>query len=205
MGRHTRLLAGVVAALALGAATGTASANRLSISSQSFRLNWAPATIAGQSGSGISVECNLTFEGSFQRTTTEKTVGQPLGDITRPTLGTCTGGSATLLSETLPWHITYEAFTGTLPNITGVVARFIGVSIGITDSGLPCLLRTEAEHPVSATAIRGEGSTVTGVRFDETDLIVGAGNFVCRMLRLNLSGTGRFLAANGEAFRYTLI
>lgn len=205
MGRSRHLLSTVVAALVLSVAASAASASRLSVSTQSFRFNWSSLAISGPSGSGYRVECAVTLEGSFHRSTTTKTAGQLLGYIARSTLGTCTGGTATLLAETLPWHITYQAFTGTLPNITGVVANFSGVSIGVTDAGIPCLLRTEPATPVSATAIREGGSTVTGVRLDETDLIPATGNIFCRTLRLNLSGTGRFLAANGEAFRYTLI
>ncbi len=203
MGHSRHLLASVVATLALSVAASTASAGRLSVSTQSFRLNWSSLAITSEGG---RVECGVTLEGTFHRETTAKTAGQLLGYIARPALGTpCTGGSATLLSETLPWHIRYESFTGTLPNITGVSAAFAGVSIGINKAGLVCLLRTEAAQPVSATAIREGGSTVTGVRLDETDLIPATGNVFCRSLRYSLSGTGRFLAATGASFRYTLI
>jgi hypothetical protein len=203
MGHSRHLLATVVVTLVLGVAVGSASANRLSVSTQSFRLNWSALAITSEAG---RVECSVTLEGTFHRETTAKTAGQLLGYILRPALGTpCTGGTATLLSETLPWHIRYESFTGNLPNITGVSAAFAGLAIGITKGGLPCLLRTEAAQPVSATAIREGGSTVTGVRLDETDLIPATGNVFCRTLRYSLSGTGRFLAANGASFRYSLI
>lgn len=205
MRRSGHLLVAALAALVLSAAASTTSANHLSISSQGFRLIWTPLTIAGQAESGFRVECNATLEGSFHRPTTEKFAGNLLGYIVRPSLESCVGGTATFLAETLPWHITYGAFTGSLPNITGVIADFSGVSVGASELGVPCLMRTEAAQPVSATAIRGESSTVTGVRLDETDLIPATGNFICRTLRMHLSGTGRFLTATGLAFRYILI
>jgi hypothetical protein len=202
MRRHA--LTGVLAAIALCVATSAASANNLRISEQSFRLTWSAATIAAQPEAGFRVECPLTLEGSFHSLSTEKVVGQLLGYIARTSLGTCTGGTGTALTETLPWHIRYEGFTGSLPNITGVSAAFSGLSLGVTKGGLPCLLRTDAEHLVSATAIRESLSTVTGVRFDETDVITGGTNVFCRMLRFSLSGTGRFLSGGGGAFRYVL-
>jgi hypothetical protein len=199
------LLAGLVATATMAAA-GTASANRFSVSSLEFRLVWTPVTISDP-GTGVRVECNLTLEGRFHQSTTPKTPGQLLGFINRATLATpCTGGEATILVATLPWHVAYEGFTGTLPAIATTSAALVGASIAFDPAGAlgVCLMRTERERPLTATAVLS-GSSVTAVRLDETDLITATGAFLCSSVRARLSGSGRFTTGGGGTFRITLV
>jgi hypothetical protein len=48
---------------------------------------------------------------------------------------------ARFLQETLPWHITYAGFTGTLPDILSMRARVHGVSYEDTLANMRCLFR----------------------------------------------------------------
>src|SRR6478672_705066 len=107
-------VAGMVAALALGVAANAASANKLSVSNRSFRAVW----LAIEAGpiDGI-VTCRLTVEGSFHSATMSKVVGALVGHVTRATAGAgdCTGGTATVNREALPWHVRYRGFEEALP------------------------------------------------------------------------------------------
>jgi hypothetical protein len=195
-----------LAAAALLCPVGAAQANEFSISSQSFRLIWNPLTIAGQEGSGLRIQCNVTLEGTFLGRTYIKEVGLPLGDITGATLGSpCTSGEATVLAGGLPWGVVYDAFTGTLPSMTTVSGRFLDVSIGFTFGGLNCLI-SAGSAGVTATALLGARGTVTGVRLDETDVISPTtGIFLCRALRVSLSGTGSANDHMGNPYAIILI
>jgi hypothetical protein len=66
----------------------------------------------------------VSLEGSFHSATMRKSEGALIGAITRGIVkgDTCFAGRATLLQETLPWHVTYEAFDGRLPNIDNIFA-----------------------------------------------------------------------------------
>ncbi|HZV73607.1 MAG TPA: hypothetical protein VFF79_07825 [Conexibacter sp.] len=120
MRTHTKLaLATLTATLLMALAVNTASANHFSISNQFFRVVWSPLNFIGE-GSTVRVTCNITLEGSFHSRTMVKTIGSLLGYVTRAIAGSCTENSATVLTATLPWHLTYEGFAGTLPNINRI-------------------------------------------------------------------------------------
>jgi hypothetical protein len=92
-------------------------------------------------GFGFPSECALTLEGSLHSRTLVKTTGALIGYITRATLGTCSRGSATILSTSLPWHVRYASFSGTLPNITRLNSTFTGFQYQIREPvfGVTCL------------------------------------------------------------------
>jgi hypothetical protein len=119
------MLTALTATLFLGLAVTTTTAGRLSTSSTKFRATWNRITFLG-SGSGISLTCRLTLEGSFHSGTIRKVPGSLIGAVTRGIIdsancrGTNEPSSATVLQETLPWHVTHESFGGTLPNITEI-------------------------------------------------------------------------------------
>jgi hypothetical protein len=108
--------AAITAVMALNVTTATA--RTLSIGpSQRFRetFNDIEFFIAETRG-----DCRLTLEGSLHTRTMAKVAGALLGYITRVTAAECV---AAMLTETLPWHVRYEGFSGTLPNITLLVVR----------------------------------------------------------------------------------
>ncbi len=150
MHRRTKLvLAALAAALALGAATGAAQARRFEFSNQLFRITWRELIY---NGGGQEIRCPVTYEGSFHSRTISKVSGGLVGFIYNAQIGTCSGGSERYLTETLPWHVQYNAFRGTLPNITDVKVSVIGLSWrvnGIAAFGPGgCLFRSTQAAPL---------------------------------------------------------
>lgn len=111
------LVAALVATASLASAIADASASRLSVTSELFRVTYSEMSFTTEEGSS-STRCPVTLEGSFHSKTMTKTSALLVGYITRASAGTCTSGSITWLGETLPWHVRYESFRGTLPAIT---------------------------------------------------------------------------------------
>jgi hypothetical protein len=125
------------AASLLALAVGQASAGRLSTSHQQFRTTWNSLEFSGEViGIRLVIRCRVTLEGSFHTTTIAKVRGSLIGLITRATVAhPCEGGEGWALNgraeergpTTLPWHLTYEEFRGTLPRIETLavlLARF---------------------------------------------------------------------------------
>ena len=83
-----------------------------------------------------------------------------------------------MLTATLPWHIRYAGFTGTLPNITGELLAIIGLSIQFAPTeSLACLLRSEVNRPVRVIKNVGAGGVITGLTADRTFGIPLTGEF----------------------------
>jgi hypothetical protein len=183
MRRYTRhLVIGLTAALMLALAVGAASARNISVSNQNIRVVWSPLTFNGEGL--LETRCNVTLEGSFHYRTIIKRERALIGLITRAGLTRpCPRGIAwiyngternerlgnTTLPTSLPWHITYEGFTGTLPNITGIRilldrARFL------LEAGFLCNYTTGPTNGGNAagTALVGADGAITGLRTDET-------------------------------------
>jgi hypothetical protein len=136
--RSKLLLGALLAALVLAAAIGTAGAGRFSSSEQRFRITWASAELTGFTN---NIRCRLTLEGSFHYRTFVKASEALLGHITGATIAhPCTNGeqwafngrevlAGTTLANTLPWHLRYDSFTGTLPTINAIIVRIIGLRL----------------------------------------------------------------------------
>lgn len=143
-------LAALTAALALGAILGSASASKIALSERAWRATFSRFVFSAISK---EVACPVTLEGSFHEKTITKTFGSQIGYITRTNtnLFNCTGGDFILLEETLPWNITYDSFTGTLPQIGFVIMRFVNFAVRVSEfAGLLCLYRTSAGEPIKA-------------------------------------------------------
>jgi hypothetical protein len=175
--RSKLVLAGLTAALLMGLALGSASANRLSLSNRLIRITWANLRFFHEGG-GInpSYECPVTLEGSFHSATIAKVRDVLMGFITRGVVKSescSTNGRATILQERLPWHVTYESFSGTLPNIRTASIRIHGMAIGEEMLLEPrtrttCLYadRVRVEESARAEFIREEGGNITGLAWD---------------------------------------
>jgi hypothetical protein len=125
------LLAVVGATVLLGALVSSASAGRLSNSSTTLRATWARMDFTGGFG---TVECEVTLEGSLHSRTIAKVARALIGNITAASVSSpCRRGGATILRETLPWHVTYNSFAGTLPNITNILTDVVGASFRIRE------------------------------------------------------------------------
>jgi len=201
--RSKLVLAALAAAMLLALAVGSTSARNLSVNEQSLRVVWTPAEfIAG----GRTARCNLTLEGRFHYRTIVKREGALTGFINSVIANTCSGGSTTILTSTLPWHLTYGGFTGTLPNITGVRMTVIGISFTVRPEGsIACLARSTAENPARSIANLGAGGSVTGLRADETAIIPLEGFFCAFGGSGSFRGTGTVSTPGGGSTRVTLI
>jgi hypothetical protein len=195
MHRHTQqLLATLAAAITLATVVTTATAARLSVTNQQTRIVWT--SLRFENGVTLSMSCAVTLEGSFHNATFIKTRGLLIGNITRAAVQNrqCSGGRATILLETLPWHVTYQSFTGTLPTIAGITFNLIRAGFLIEQPELNlCRAVTTLERPARGIANIGAGGVVTGLRADETasiPLTNGPGGFACGLGSGRFSGTG---------------
>lgn len=151
----------LVAALMLAAALSTASAGRLSVSTQNIRVTWRELAFLA---TGVNVRCQITLEGSLHSRTIAKVERSLIGAITRAIAdeASCAGGRLSLYAE--PWHLTYESFTGTLPRIESVqllLSRFrfqaiiplicpVAAEYGTATDNITLKLYIETDNSVSA-------------------------------------------------------
>jgi hypothetical protein len=145
------LLAAAGATMLLGALVSTASAGRLEISTKELSMMWRSVEFRLPFA---TPRCQVTLDSTLHERTMIKDLGTLMGYITRAILGTCTGGTATILTSTLPWHVRYSDFEGTLPEITSIIVHVIGASFRISGGGFTCLARSEANHPGVGTIHR---------------------------------------------------
>jgi hypothetical protein len=184
----------LAAVLALGLFAHGASARQLSLSSSSFRATWEHLEFRNNIEAG-AVICDATLEGTFHSRVLVKTFVTLIGYVTRAIVNACGGGSAVALPETLPWHLYYDSFNGTLPNITDVAIGVVGASFKITNGTMECLERTSVGEPVrlAAEVLRGRIGSFTP---NEPDLIRLTGGF-CGIARGFLRGTSRTVTVLG--------
>ncbi len=211
MHRHIRLLLTSVAATAiLAAAVSTATANRLAITNQQIRAVWANLEFFNTVTEG-TVRCPVTLEGSFHSRTIVKVRGLLVGYVTRALVSNdvCTGGRATVLSETLPWHLTYNTFAGTLPNIGSVTLNLIRAGFIVNLGGNNCRAVTTTASPARGI-VRVAGTAVETLRADESaeiPLVNGPGGILCGLASGVFRGTSRpvTLLGNSNTISITLI
>lgn len=172
-------LAGLAAIAAFSVAVGAANARSLRVSEQNFEDIW---TKVGLSAAGTTVGCPVTLLGHFEERTFAKVVGATVGIYRHVEIGTCTGGAVTVLIGSLPWRISYQGFSGTLPRMTQIRFLLIGISIQVHPEGsAECLARTTAEHPAFGEAALSAGGDISGFRLDEGARIPLGGGFICSL------------------------
>lgn len=138
------LFAAAGATLLLGALVSTASARNFSTSSQTLRSSWREVIFELP----IQISCQVTLEGSLHARTLPKVLGSLMGYITSAILGPCSSFTATILRETLPWHIRYSGFEPRLPEIRSIIVHVDGFAVKIREPfGISCLARSEALQP----------------------------------------------------------
>jgi len=159
------LIVAISATAVMGLMVGTASANRFASSGNFLTATWTNMVFTDSFG-GQAV-CPVTLSGSLHSRTITKTGGALGGFLNTGTVGNCSTGSATILQASLPWHLRYLGFTGTLPNIGSILFNVIGASFRVTTTtGVPCLFTSSATQPViGAFALSGgviRSATVSG-------------------------------------------
>jgi hypothetical protein len=174
MPRNIRHACVTVAALALLALASTATARRIEASEQHIRAIFRPLTFgaAGQE----PVVCNATLEASFHSRSIPKVESALVGYITEASVAGCTRETARVLRETLPWHIQYESFVGTLPDIHQINIKVLGASFLVRAFGfVSCLYRTNLAEPARFDVVTDIIERIEQLRADEFWLISGSG------------------------------
>jgi len=179
------LLASVGATVLLGALVSSASARNFEISEQKIRASFRRVEFSLPEG---TVTCEVTIEGSLHTRTMAKVSGSLIGYITRAVVNSpesCIGGEATILTATLPWHITYGGFNGSLPTITGVRLNLIGTAFQVHIEGsLTCLAVSTTANPARGTVVLGAGGRVESLISDRTALLpLTGGGGLCGLTR----------------------
>jgi hypothetical protein len=192
MRQHTKLLLAAMTATALMAlAVGSASAGRLSVDEQNFRITWTSLEFVNAS-LGVRILCPTTLEGSFHSRTIVKVARSLIGYVTSAGFNesACRNGSMTVDRTSLPWHVSYETFSGTLPNITRIqvlLRNFTGrLRIGVVQ----CTLRTGNIKFELETGVR------EGENWKPDNLIPGTEEAQCGEIPVVFSGTGRVTRLN---------
>lgn len=113
-----------------------------------------------------------------------------IGYVTRAIGGACTGGSITMLTATLPWHLQYESYQGTLPRMTSIAVRLVNANIEIEPGAfIGCLARTTEERPLRMWWLREAAGPIVFAVLDEAASIPLTG-FFCAAETGRVSGTG---------------
>lgn len=191
------LLTSAAAATLLALAVGTASARSISTSHQSWRTTFNPIQLRFSFG---DVGCLLTLDGSFHARTFAKVSGALVGYVTRATGGACAFGEWRYLTQTLPWHMRYGSFTGTLPNISSMMLNVVGYAFQFRESlGIVCLFRSTETQPVSLFFRRENSGVVTSV---EANGAIRSGE-ECLGIEAGIGGSSRTVT-NESGGRITL-
>jgi hypothetical protein len=189
----------LAATLLLALAVEPASAGRFSISNTRFRITWASLLIfRDETGMSPSVNCPVTLEGSFHSATIRKTIGALIGGVTRGILKneSCVNGRATILQESLPWHVNYDGFEGTLPAITSlhIGVRNYALRTEFTAFGVNCLYLdngTAEENLMFRLAAGAAGQLTNAIPDGGRHLPKKAGENIFCPVFTKLSGEGQ--------------
>ena len=187
--RHAKLvLAALTAALLLAVAAGPASAdNALSAEPSETSAVFEELTFGSPLGNVI---CEVTLHVTFHESV-NKVPGELAGEIeVGVSTGSCTNGDAGLnvggqrvTGLQGPYHIQYNSFEGTLPNINSVTAALVGLEIWITLGSTTC----NANETISGTTTGG--NPADGLSTSEEGIGLIPGSFACLFMTGELIGT----------------
>lgn len=108
------------------------------------------------------------------------------------------------LTATLPWHLQYDLFVGTLPNITRVKVMMAGASISTTELGNVCLYRSTDAGILLIWFEKEPGGWWWPV-WELRAIDLWEGSFLCPE-RASFSGTGTWTVLGAtQQVRLTLI
>jgi hypothetical protein len=102
--------------------------------------------------------------------------------------------------ESLPWHIRYKSFTGTLPNITTVGVELSGERYWFESEFIGFGVRCFYTTSIPSTINREAGGAITTMRLNKTGIASETG-FPCPSG--NLEGTGA-VTVQGTTTKITL-
>jgi hypothetical protein len=201
MNRSKAALATLAMIVVMLSAADTASANRLSINNETYRVIWNPMNFITRGGTRIS--CRVTLEGVNNRISSKLARGG-IGFETSARIEGCSGGTIVFLTETLPWPITYESFTGTLPNIEQVLLSTDEMTFR-WGSLSTCLYTVTFAAPQLMSWVR-RLSTSQIILVNLLQSWISSPSFLCEAEDIRLSGTGAITREGGfEGVFVTLI
>jgi hypothetical protein len=176
MTKRTKLIiGGLTVAIALAAAVNAATARRFEVSEQRFLVLFRELTFESTGGNVI---CPVNIEGSFHSKSITKLSGQLIGYITEAIVhhpcqqnnGWALNGIEVIQGitspNTLPWHILYISFMGTLPNIREIEISLTGAKFRVEVVGVLCLYASESRNWMEGQVLL-EGGRVVGLRANE--------------------------------------
>ncbi|HZV72371.1 MAG TPA: hypothetical protein VFF79_01530 [Conexibacter sp.] len=212
----TVALVGLLAAFTMAVTAASSSANALSVDNNRFRITWARLRFFEVGGAiNSSIRCPVTWEGSFHVRTIFKFRGVLAGYITRTRVTTeaCseTGipAEARFHNERLPWHMIYQGFVGTLPNISHVRFMIREVAFTLTPANLlVCEYDSELEgEQFKGEFIREAGGKINSFEPDPTSLIefIGGEVFCSPAAALEFVGQVFVLGSTTERISLRLI
>lgn len=210
MRMRSKLLVAVSAAACLVAiAAGAVSANKLSIGGRSMRAVWERMefTVGIEREVQYMMRCPVTLDGTFSSATFTKLSHLLIGSINRASVGGCGAEyGATALNESLPWFFSYESFSGSLPNISGMTIAVVGMSWMLEAGGvLRCLFRTTHERPAVGTIPVTAGTFGSISWKSEWRILHPLETLECPYRNeLTLGGTSGSLTAEGGTARVSL-
>jgi hypothetical protein len=197
--RAKLLLALLSTTVAIAGAISSADARRLEVSEQGFLVLFREFVISDTSGIA-QLSCEVNMEGSFHSRTFSKVSAALIGYVTEAAIHhPCVQGEVWFLNgmeivegvrlaSTLPWHVTYASFRGTLPRMTSVEVAIQGFSLLTTVFGTACLWQSTTARPFKGSLSIAEGGfleghpmgQILGWRADETSAIPKReGSFAC--------------------------
>jgi len=164
------ILAALAASAFLAIAVSGATARSLRVNERNFETIWNETlgatktklkfTVPGRT----PVACRVTMLGHFNESTIVKETLRNQNTITHAELESCTNGTATIRTETLPWTSRYRSFGGTLPRIREIKIGLIGATFKIREAGgLECEAGTEVNHPAVGIAGNSSQAAETGL------------------------------------------
>jgi hypothetical protein len=156
--RSKMLLVALVAALAASLASSSASANELSVNGEDFYIIWDDDSAGAENldliAGPATIECDVTLLGSFHEDTIAKVAHSLIGHITHARVQACVNGIASPLTASLPWHVTYEGFSGRLPEIDLIGLLLVGLQFRIEQNSFAnCLGRADITDPAAGNAL----------------------------------------------------
>ena len=167
-------LAAILVALFLLAA-GSASARNLSLDDRDIAMRWARLSFISSFEELISVSCTINMIGSFHASTFAKSAGSLVGINALSQLPTnCAGGTATVPLASMPWHLTYDSFAGSLPSIAAVRLNLIGFTALLRREFFGCELDSTTLEPVPID-LGITGGVITSATIDP-DAVINAGD-----------------------------
>jgi len=174
------VLAMLVALVLLGAISGSAPASRWIAPNGGGRFVTASSfaiTFTDEEAT-FSIVCEIEMLVSLHSVFV-KTSGSLIGNVQEVRIRNCRGGTVTFLALSLPMHVTYVSFSGTLPNITSVRMQFN--RYGFLVSAFFGLGRCLYGGNFQVTTF-GAGARISTLRADERrvlPLVTNLGGFEC--------------------------